>query len=172
MNSNILKEIIFNKNVGLSLEDILSICKTNKEFYDICKKYKCTLSEKLLNFYKVNYNDPNNFIYIANKTDINKIKDNVDFTFKAFKLYLKFYYLKDIKFEDKEITSFPIYPNMVECNFTGNKLKTFEIQPNMLICYIEKNQLTSFPIQPKMTNFYVSNNQLKSFSIKKKNNEQ
>ena len=122
MNSTILKEIIFNENVNLSFEDTITICKTNKELYGICKNYSNQLSEKLLKYYKVNYNDPTNFIYIADDIDFNDIKNDKDFKKKAFKLYLKFYYKKKIICISKKITSFPIYPRMKRVILKNNNL--------------------------------------------------
>ena len=149
---------------------------------------------RLLDKFKIDYKDPGNFIYIFNNhcctrfpscnTDqftgltgrcpANSVINeyiNTDNTYKykeILELYLKYYYIKIISWENRNVTSFPIYPNMEECSLSYSQLTTFPIQPNMEKCHIGNNQLITFSIQPNMKECYLSNNKFTEFSIQPK----
>ena len=152
-----------------SIEDLKKLC-TSKEFFNMCKENTYLISKHFLNKYKVDYKDPNNFIYKFNNVKINHYKNfnNVEDTFKLgsiFRLYMKAYELAQINCNGKGITSFPIYPNMIDFFGPNNQLTSFPVQPNMKSFNGANNKLISFPVQPKMVNFFGSNNQLTSFPV-------
>ena len=166
MNStDIFLEIIDNIS---SIEDLQKICSLNKHNYNMCKYYSKSISKKLLDIFQVDYTDPSNFIYIESGKKINDYgpkDDNREYNYKGIlKIYMKYYYETEIKLHYDNITSFPIYPNMIKFYGIG-KLTSFPIQPKMKLFQGWYNQLTSFPIQPMMEEFIGNRNQLTSFPI-------
>lgn len=111
-----------------------------------------------LDKFQVDYKDPTNFIYY--EEDSFKYKDSTFFI--IFKLYMKYYNINDIRVSNKNITSFPIYPNMIIFDGENNQLTSFPIQHNMIVFYGENNKLTSFPDQPQMALFSGDGNELTS----------
>jgi hypothetical protein len=161
MIDDIIFEIIFHLD---TIEDLQHFCTQNKNIQHLCKNNKITISKHFLNKFHVNYTDPTNFIYLQNKTTIERYYTNNVWNYPSlFKLYMKHYYSKNINCKNLKITSFPVYPNMTHFNGSNNQLTSFPIQPNMTVFYGQFNQLTSFPIQPKMDFFYGQNNQLSRF---------
>ena len=123
-------------------EELSNFCYQNRSFYNLCKSNSNYIYKSYLKKYRVKYDDPNNFIYVINNTTPEQYIINGRWNYKGLlQLYMKFFNKEIIHCEDKEITSFPIYPNMLQ--FHGNN-----------------NELTNFPIQPKMTHFYADNNRL------------
>ena len=138
-----------------SVETLQQFCKSNKEFRQICRLNKNSICKYLLEIYKVDYTDPTNFIYIINNKTIDDFKDKKKYKFSSiFKLYMKSYFKTEINCGEMNITSFPIYPNMIIFNGRRNQLTTFPIQPKMTYFYGNDNQLITFPVQPNMTYFY------------------
>jgi len=150
-----------------SIETLQNYCKTSPQISQMCLENKSVISKHLLSIYQVNYKDPSNFIYIYNKVSIQDYKDQDNkWNYPSLlKLYLKNYNIDKINCEQKNITSFPIYPNMTTFYGNNNKLTSFPIQPKMTHFYGYSNKLTTFPIQPEMKTFYGNDNQLTSFPI-------
>ena len=48
------------------LEVFQNMCKTNKTMHRLCKKYRVAFCKHFLQKFSVDYNDPENFIYVAN----------------------------------------------------------------------------------------------------------
>jgi hypothetical protein len=165
LNYDVYFEILKNIDLG----DLKNYCNQSKMFKQMCQDNQTSISKLFLNKYKVEYMDPNNFIYKYNNKNINDYKIENTWNYKKIlKLYMLNYNKFHIKCSYKNITSFPIYPNMTEFEGDNNQLTSFPIQPNMIYFSGENNQLTSFPIQPKMTHFDGDYNQLTSFPIQPK----
>ena len=161
-------EIIFSID---DLDTLKNVCQANKHALSICRRYRVTLCKKFLKRYQVDYNDPDNFIYVQNnvkKEDY--FSENGDPNYcELFRLYSKFYDNKEIIFKsryDGKISSMPLFPNLdtLDCsshNLTSlpngmvnlknlscssNKLKSL---PNDMVSLIElnceKNELTILP---------------------------
>ena len=125
-----------------------------------------------LELYNVDYTDPTNFIYIMNNKKKSEYYKNEEWNYDGLlKLYMKYFYETEIKLDyysssmTRQITSFPIYPNMTYFFGVDTKLTSFPVQPKMMVFRGYDNQLTSFPIQPKMYEFRGGNNKLSSFPI-------
>lgn len=146
-----------------SIEDLENLC-INKDFFKICRENTYLIAKHFLTKYKVDYKDPNNFIYKFNNVNIDDYKDNDKYKLGSiFKLYMNAYNLIEINCNDKGITSFPIYPNMKRFYGSNNKLVSFETQPKMVDFFGNNNILTTFLVQPKMEYFEGKGNQLTSF---------
>ncbi len=143
------------------IDDLQSLCSTNIFCKDLCKQNKELISKSFLDKMKVNYKDPNNYIY---KQPGAIYRNNYTFH-EMFKLYFRNYNSREINATNLGITSFPVYPNMDYFEGNNNKLTTFPIQPNMDYFEGNNNQLTTFPIQPNMTYFEGENNQLTTFPV-------
>ena len=158
----ILSELVILKMIieYLKIEDVevLSLC--DKGLNTIIRNNSNSISKIILSVYEVDYNDKNNFIYIANEVEWVKERSYKE----IYKLYYNFYNSKFIIYEKKGITSFPKYPKMVYCNLRGNKLKRFPIQESMISVLITCNDLESFPVQPNMVSFSGSYNNISEFS--------
>ena len=137
-----------------SIEDLENLC-LNKDFFNTCKENTYLIAKHFLTKYKVDYKDPNNFIYKFNNVNINDYKD-LQGNFKLgsiFRLYMNAYDLIEINCKGKGITSFPIYPNMKRFYGSNNKLLSFPVQPKMVDFFGSNNKLISFPVQPNMEYF-------------------
>ena len=111
-------------------------------------------AKEILNKYQVDYLDPSNFIYVANKVKFDDYFKNGEYDFvRILELYMKFYDSTIIDCSELGITSFPVYPNMVYFYGDENQLTSFPVQPKMTHFRGDENQLTSFPVQPKMVEF-------------------
>lgn len=116
-------------DILLQIDDINSLanfCKSNHMAMQLCKLYRVQLCKSFVERYHVDFNDPHNFIYIAN--DANKAdvfnNDEPDYC-KIFRLYSKFYDHKEIKLNKyARITSMPLYPNVQKLDCSFNNLKT------------------------------------------------
>lgn len=181
-------EVIINilKNFE-NVKDIQNFCGTNKSNYDLCKYYKQTICKHILKVHHVDYKDPTNFIYVYNNVNIKdyKLQDGKPNFVKILYLYNIQSLLKKIKCHlNTQVTSFPVYQNMEECDLSFNKLThfysqprmkkcdcshnnliTFSIQPSMEICNLNYNKITTFPIQPIMTHCSLQYNLLNSFNV-------
>lgn len=170
----------------MNFEDLEKFCSEDENFVNFCSKNKDSIAKMFLNKYKVEYTDPTNYIYLANNAKMDDYK-NSDGTWEfglLLTLYAKSYSKKHISYTDG-MTSFPIYPNMINFHGPDNDLKNFPVQPKMTECEISHNMnlksfpvqpnmrifsgeecgLTNFPIQPKMTHFYGDYNLFKTFPI-------
>ncbi len=113
--------------------------------------------------FKVDYTDPNNFIYRYENVDISSVKNGDSFDIdKIYELYMRYYELTDIDY-GLEITSFPVYPNLKRLDISNNQLKTFPVQPSLEWLNIFNNNLTYFLVQPEMKICYITCNKLKHF---------
>ena len=173
MNEKIPVEVILNIITKTSPDNLYKICSQNKHYSEICKNNFNFIAKYYLDKYEVNYTDPGNFIYKYHKTGINNFKDweTCKWNYPGlFRLYMKMFNesIIDCMNKNMNITSFPIYPNMIEFYGENNKLTSFPTQPKMVKFYGRDNKLTSFPIQPKMELFSGNNNQLTSFPIQPK----
>lgn len=162
MNRDLFKYLFQFINLG----DLQNYSRQNKMFYSLYKNNENSIAKKYLNFYNVNYKDPNNFIYKINNQDIQDYKINNCWDYpKLLKLYKTYFYEKHIFCYNKNITSMPIYPNMEKFIGYDNKLSIFPVQPNMLYCQIHYNNLKTFPTQPKMIEITAWKNNLLYFAI-------
>lgn len=154
------------------LDQLRSLCSLNRSFREFCSKPSNinNIAKHFLQTLQVNYDDPNNYIYIAHRAKMNNYK-NADGSWKynaLLLLYSKSYSKTTIQyngFSQKHITSFPIYPRMIKCSLSYNDLTSFPVQPNMESCVISQNKLTNFPVQPKMKTCNLTNNKLSDFPI-------
>jgi hypothetical protein len=162
LNYDLYFEILKNIDIG----DLKNYCNQSKMFKQMCQDNQKAISKHFLKKYQVEYTDPNNFIYKYNDKSIDNYRTNDKWDYKKLlKLYMLNYDVKIIRCESKEITSFPIQPNMTWFIGRNNQLTSFPIQPNMTSFDGRRNQLTNFPIQPKMVDFYGHNNKLTNFPI-------
>ena len=153
-----------------SPDDIKNFCSQNKYLHNLCQDNESVIARHFLNKYQVDYSDPTNFIYIYNNVKINNYRDDNnrwDYV-KIYKLYMKQFNKTKIEISNNVISSFPIYPKMIEIEISDNLLTSFPIQPEMKEFMGSVNELTSFPVQPKMKYCDVEGNQLKSFPIQPK----
>jgi len=158
MNESLLKDIH-------SIDNLNSYCSQDS-FKIWCESNQTSIAKHFLDIYKVDYKDPNNFIYKFNRKNISEYKNNLEYNLQSIlKLYMETYDLTEINCKNMMITTVPILPNMNIFKCMNNQLTTFPIQPKMQIFYGQDNQLTTFPIQPKMIRFYGDNNQLTTFPI-------
>lgn len=130
---------------------------------------KMIVSKELIELYSIDYKDPTNFIYIANKVSIETIKmkcneEKYDYN-GILDLYYKFFRDEKIVCRSAGITSFPIYPHMRYCDLSYNNLELFPVQYNMVYCELNNNNLTTFPVQKNLEELHIRNNNLKSFPI-------
>lgn len=175
-----LAKILLNLN---SIESIRSFCATSSFHQGICKKYSHDVAKRLIDIYKINYTDPNNFIYIMNNISLDECK-NSDNSFnykKIFRLYLNFYDKEEIYCLDKGITSIPIYPklkdltcsyneltelpemqNLVELNCDSNKISELKMYNKLEILFCRDNELKDIPFYPKLKNLYCEMNELET----------
>lgn len=125
------------------------------------------INKLYLEKYKVNYTDPNNFIYVSNGIKINSCKTIFGYWNwrRLIELYCIHFRKGVIHCSDMEITSFPIYPNMIKFFGDNNNLKDFPSQPKMEIFIGHHNKLTTFETQPKMTYFEGNSNLIHTFHI-------
>ena len=170
--TNLSEDLILEMFRYIHIDQIKDMCSLDSALNDYCKDpvHKKRISLLFINKYKIDYADPNNFIYKYNHQDINNYK-NPDGTWKLqniLKLYSRAFYLQTINCNNLDITSFPIYPNMKIFYGNHNRLTSFPIQPRMEYFHGDNNQLTKFPIQPKMILFHGDNNQLTKFPIQPK----
>ena len=166
--ANLSEDLILEMFRYIHVDQIKDICSLDRAFNDYCKDpvHKNRICLIFINKYKIDYVDPNNFIYrYNNKEDINDYI-NPDGTWKLqniLKLYSRTFYLEVINCNDLGITSFPIYPNMKIFYGNNNQLTSFPIQPRMQDFHALNNQLTEFPVQPQMVMFDAQNNNLTHF---------
>jgi hypothetical protein len=143
----------------LDLSDFFNLCESNENYKSYCNE----ISRIYLSKYKVDYKDPTNFIYVANKTSIKKYIDNdyINYT-SILWLYYQYYDETNIslKYLKKKITSFPIYPKLIKLNVSGHSLTSFPSQPNLEELYINHNRLTSFSVQPNLVKLHIQYNNL------------
>jgi len=133
-----------------SVEDLQKFCKLNKKNLDFCKNNSNIISKYILDKLQVDYTDPTNFIYVANKTNIDSYRENKNWKYKSlFKLYMKYYYKEYINCDYLRITSFPIYPHMKGFYGNSTKLTSFPVQPEMIEFYGD-NIIKDLSVQPKM----------------------
>jgi hypothetical protein len=105
--------------------------------------YKMRMNEAthaVLKKYKVNYKDPNNFIYKIDNLDIKDFEKNY---IKIYKQYMKYYENYEIDCENLGITSFPTYPKLKNLYCSNNANISIENQPSLekldcSNCFIEK----------------------------------
>ena len=69
LSENILLEILTKLK---NLKDIQNFCNTSKKTFNTCKQNKKIIAKYILDIYQVDYTDPSNFIYLANKAVIDK----------------------------------------------------------------------------------------------------
>ena len=146
-------------------KDLQKYCSMNKSIYKMCKDNKNVIAKHFLDKYKVNYTNPDDFIYKYNKVNQS---DYINQYQSLFRLYMKNFYSKEINCSNMNISSIPILPNMEIFIGSNNQLSSFPIQPKMTDFNGFNNKLTEFPIQPKMKDFYGRNNPLKKFPVQPK----
>ena len=163
-----------------SIDDLKNFCMQDKSFYNICKTSKQTIAAHFLNIHKVDYKNPENYIYKYNKVDIKDyIIDSVYNLQSIFKLYMKsetilLYTLETYKVDYKDPNSF-IY------KYSNAQMKDYIIIDSVYNLYriyalygrayrlTEINcinmMITSIPIFPKMIKIRCENNKLTTFPI-------
>ena len=139
-------------------DSIENFRKNQNEYNLLDQTKKENIVKSLLEKYKVEYDDPTNFIYVANNTTFEKVD-----LFSALQLYMNFYDEEIITYPNQNITSFPVYPKMKSCDLNSNKITKFYIQPEMDYCSIYNNKLTEFPVQPEMIFCNLYNNHINHF---------
>jgi len=173
-------EIIKNSDI----ENIKSLCETNKLFNTYCKENDKYIIKFFLKKYKVDYEDPNNLIY--EKLSLKKAKTIIKESNlkEIFKLYLKYYNKNRIICKTKRsITSVPILPNVeifecnnnnleklnemdkleyLECN--NNKLKELPYLPNVSKIICKENKLNEIPSLPNLDFLECSSNNIKKLN--------
>jgi len=63
--------------------DLSSYCRQNKYFYNLCKENKNIISKHFLDKYQVNYQNPDDFIYIFNKVNQKDYKINNEWNYTS-----------------------------------------------------------------------------------------
>lgn len=189
---NIPFDIFYEIIKFLDLHQLDELCKVNKYYADFCFSHwnKRNIAKFFLKKYKVDYNNPTNFIYLANKRKKGDFitKNEIDYI-GLLELYKKFYMYEEIRWGSGKflsltsrgntkiiplknghyVSSFPIYPNLVylslvACRLTG----TFPRQPQLQTLHLEFNLLESIETQPNLINLHVQTNRLKNFPLQPK----
>lgn len=159
-----LVKIILDNYNPYEFNEILT--QQNNIFYNRVDLLKDDIYKGYLDKYQVDYTDSVNFIYKANQVSQNSFKRGNTWDWRGLmELYMKHFKETVINCEDIGITSFPIYPNMIEFYGGNNDLTSFPVQPKMEVFNASDNNLTSFPVQPRMEEFKASKNNLTSFPI-------
>jgi hypothetical protein len=158
----------------------------NQIYNDMPETEKAYVNKLILEYYKVDYIDTTNFIYIYNRKSTYNYLSNGEWDYIGLvQLYMKEFITKFIRCQnissfpvypnmefcelnnqqnsEYKITSFPVQPSMVDCSINYHNLKTFPVQPKMEICSLVSNKLESFPVQPAMISCNISKNYLESF---------
>ena len=159
MSLDLDSDSFFNIVFQSELDQVQSLCLLNKRFNHSCKYYKQHIAKHFLHKYKVNYKDPNNFIYAMNDIEYTTTRSYYDVLY----LYMKFYKHKEIDASSKNITSIPILPNLVYLNCDNNQLKTLPELPRLVKLYCDNNQLSSIPSSPLLE--FLSCNGNRNISI-------
>ena len=159
MNNSIVFENIL-KNLN-SLDDVINlIFKTNLNYV---KMLSTKIAKKMIEIYKIDYKDPNNFIYLMNDVSIDKCKIKNDFDYKKImRLYLNYYNKDEIDCDRNFISSIPIYPNVKKLYCGFGQLKQLHENPNLEVLSCNNNLLTSLPKYPKLIYLDCANNELTS----------
>ena len=117
-----------------SIEDLQNFCIMNKSVSQICLKYKSNISKHFLEVYQIDYKDPGNFIYLCNNVKMEDYKESGIWKYHSLlELYLKNYNVLEITCNNKNITSFPIYPKMKMFRGNNNVLTRLE---QLLVSFI------------------------------------
>ena len=150
------------------LNTLKNVCKTSSATWQLCRKYRVALCKHFLDRFSVDYNDPTNFIYLANgvrKENYLNESGEPDYC-KLFQLYSKFYDKKKIDCgKYKNMTSFPLYPNMEELHLAHNgEMKSLpDGMKKLKNLYCTNNKLESLPKGMIMLQYLdCSNNKLKT----------
>ena len=143
-----------------------SILANNVDMADYCKSYP-KFSAEMLRIYEVDYTDDGNLIYTGGffdeYYDVNTDTYDLD---KLFLLYLKFYTRKNIDCQNRQLTSIPVLPKVIELNCSRNQLITLpKVLPELvqLICY--ENFLESLGMYPKLTKLQCKKNKLTELQL-------
>jgi hypothetical protein len=117
--------------------DLKNLSKLNPRFSRVYNKDKNAISRFYLNLYKVNFENPNDFIYKFNNVNQNEFIENGKWKYQSlFKLYMK--HFNEIRISTKGInygiTSFPIYPNLEEINIKNNPITILPSLPKLYLC--------------------------------------
>ena len=152
MNDDVYLEVITRSDPG----EIQKLCSSNKHYNTLCKHYREYISKAQLKRYQVDYKDPGNFIYKMNGVEFDPKRSYYD----IFKLFLGWFYEKEVYCGSKEITSIPnyIFITWLDCN--NNLLTSLPQFPNLEYLDCSENQLTSLPDLPKVETLDCSENQL------------
>lgn len=94
---------------------------------------------EVLRKYKVEYMEPNNFIYKMSGVSIDSVKRE-DGSFDlvgVYSLYMEWFYVDTINCSNRGITSIPVYPNLKKLICTFNKITSVPGYPMLkkLFCY-------------------------------------
>lgn len=164
MNDDIKFEIVRN----VLPHELKNLC-INKEWCRFLRENSEYICKLMLMRCDVEYKDGGNFIYKMNNVDMSEYKEDDKWRYKSvLKLYMRYYDMEMIDCTDREITSFPMYPNMKEFSGGYNKLRFFPVQPKMVRFFGEHNKLRLFPVQPEMKEFHGAYNELKYFPVQPK----
>lgn len=143
--------LILTKNLDIS--DLNEFCKVSKKNIEMCKENANVLAKHFIKKYEIDYEDPNNFIYIMTETSIEECKnknDRYDYNYKKIiNLYLKYFKEEEIYCAFKNISSIPIYPKLKKLDCFKNNIKSLPSFPELteLNCYGNKilNKLSTCP---------------------------
>lgn len=184
---NVPTDIVLEIIKHLDLNQLRDLCKTNKMYKQICSENSRYISKMFLDKYKVDYNDRSNFVYLANGVSKRQyVADGIVNYQGILSLYYKFYKytsmrvsrnmlkcsvddgLTDTFYLRKQISSFPIYPNLTRLFIANNRLVSFPVQPKLMELHINHNSLMTFPVQPELVSLHIQSNNLTSFPTQPK----
>lgn len=153
-----------------NVDDLSTFCRLNKKFYNICNDNKNLIAKHFLTLYKVNYENPDDFIYkyYTNRAKKQNKYKNINGTWKytsLFKLYMKQFYSKTIHDRNNNLSSIPDYPNLEELDCGRNQLIYLPSYKNLKFLACDSNNLTSLPILPNLITLYCNDNKLTSLPV-------
>lgn len=154
------------------LGTLAKFCRSNRMAMHLCRLYKEKLCERFLKIYKVEYDDPTNFIYVMNKVSkedyfINGKPD----VCRIMELYSKFFDKKEIVIHEdwkmgphefslinvvdmypRQFTSMPLYPNLksLDCSYVRSLQSLPDGLLNLETLKCVGCSFTSLPFYPKL----------------------
>lgn len=126
-----------------------NMCKANSKIHQVCREYRVEFCKHFLEKFKVDYNDPTNFIYVQNnvsKKNYVKRNQGPDYC-NLLLLYLNFYDEKKIQHVSSKTTSFPVYPNLkrLELSRCTNMKSLPDGMEKLEELKLEKTGITTLP---------------------------
>jgi Leucine-rich repeat (LRR) protein len=147
-----------------SIEDLKSLCATNKLFNSYCKANEEYIIKMFLKRYNVKYEDPNNFIYFT--ISVKKAKDIIkqkDYKTMFRMYYKKCYRLKSFeyyKYRERPISTIPTMPLLRFLRCSKNILTEISEMPSLEVLECDNNKLKSLPDLEYVKELVCNNNEI------------